>query len=87
MLRVEHDHAVAHTLDQRIARHRHDVEQPKLEDAPGERQAGEREARWRQVEAGPRVEAEEVERIANPGRGDADEHGACLPAIQARGFE
>ena len=51
VLRVEHDHGVAHVFHDEIARHRYYVEQAEAQETPGYQQAGRREAKGRGIQS------------------------------------
>ncbi len=83
-LRVEHDHAIVHILDDHVTRDRHEPEQAIAINAPREAPARHGERDWREVEAVHRQEAAEIQEVADPRHQRADDYQCGLTAIRWR---
>ena len=83
VLGIEHDHGVAHILHDGIASHRHDVEQPEAQKAPGHQYARRRKAKGRRVQGHVgqlSAATQQPEKVAQPGDESADQDDAGLGA-------
>ncbi len=77
-LLVQHEHGVAHLIDHQVPGHWRQVEQPIVKEVPGQRQPGQSESKWRQIE---RAEAGEKGQPGDPGRERAEDQHNSLAAI------
>ena len=68
MVGVEHEDAVGHALDQRVPRHRHQVEQAPAKEPGGEHDAGEREGQRCGIGAAEDADATQIEGGPEPRR-------------------
>ena len=50
--RIQHQHPIAHILDQQIAPHRHNIQHPEAEQSPGHRKPGQSERVGGQIDQG-----------------------------------
>ena len=80
---VQHDHPIAHLLNDRIAGDGREVKQPEAQHAPDDRQAGDAEGGGCHVHAGQGTEAGHVERVGDPGNDGAQHENAGLRPLQA----
>lgn len=80
-LRIEHQHAVVHAVDDHVARHRHQAEQPVAIQAEREAGARHRERDGRDVEP-RRQQPREVDQVSDPRHQCAGDDEQRLPAIR-----
>ena len=81
MLVVQHQHAFDHGVEQRVARHRHQLEQPVAVHGVGVDRAGEGEGEGGRIQARHGREAAEISHVGDPGDQCAGEQGGGLTPI------
>ena len=82
-LRVEHDHAVVHAVDDHVARDGHQAEQAVAIDAAGEARARHRERHRRRSRPAGGTR-DEIQEVADPRHDRADDDQRGLPAVRRR---